>query len=59
MTRAKKYLFLTYPKTINLFGRITKTNKSPFIEKINTELIEFNKHIAKKKKPDDEELSLF
>ena len=61
MTRAKKYLFLTYPNKINISGRIIKTTKSPFIDGIKNELIDFHKQevIKKKKKTDDDQLSLF
>jgi len=60
MTRAKKYLYLTYSYKIELFGKIIQSNISPFLLKIKNELYEFEKQkINKKKKKDDDQLSLF
>ncbi|HOL48552.1 MAG TPA: UvrD-helicase domain-containing protein, partial [bacterium] len=56
MTRAKKYLYLTYTKTINYFGGIIQSEISPFLTKIKKELIEFKKQELKEK---NKQLSLF
>lgn len=61
MTRAKKYLFLSYSKTIELFGAKIEAEQSPFITKIKKELIEFKKQKLRIKQPSIQErqLSLF
>ncbi len=61
MTRAKKYLYLTYPGSLNLFGRIIESKRSIFLGRIEKELIEFQKHDFEKKKnrEDKDQLNLF
>lgn len=61
MTRAKKYLYLTYPGSLNLFGRRIESKRSIFLERIVKELFEFQKHNFEKKKnkEDKDQLDLF
>ena len=60
MTRAKKYLFLTYANKRFINGREYRLNRSPFLDHIEQELIEFSKTEYKKKiKGEDDQLSLF
>ncbi|MBN2544570.1 MAG: UvrD-helicase domain-containing protein [Spirochaetes bacterium] len=59
MTRARKNLYLTYSKKSSL-SNIPKLFKiSPFVEKIQKELIKFEVKEKKYKKADDEQLLLF
>ncbi|RLC49012.1 MAG: DNA helicase UvrD [Candidatus Cloacimonadota bacterium] len=58
MTRAKKFLFLTYAKKRMLFGQIMNLSKSPYLSDIEKELVKLSKSEykkPKKKKHDDQE----
>ncbi len=60
MTRAKKYLYLTHAKRRFLLGKEYKPVRSPFLNSIEKELIEFSKSEYKKKKEkDDLQIRLF
>ncbi len=60
MTRAKKFLFLTNAKKRFLMGKEYKLKRSPFLDDIEKELLEFSKSDYKrKKKKDDPQLKLF
>ena len=61
MTRAKRYLYLTYSRSFTLFGRTMNTGRSAFLERIENELIEFQEHKFEKKKgkEDKDQLNLF
>jgi len=60
MTRAKKYLYLTHAKKRFLMGKEYKPARSPFLNRIEKELIEFSKsEYKKKKKKDDFQMKLF
>ncbi len=62
MTRAEKFLFLTYAKKRVLFGREFNLDKSPYLTRIEKELIESSKSEYKKKpkkKKDDSQEILF
>ena len=60
MTRAKKYLFLTHADKRMLYGRELNLSKSPFLDKIEKDLAEFEKAENKKKdKKDYNQLDLF
>ncbi len=61
MTRAKEFLYMTYSKSLNLFGRNFQTERSAFLERIEKELIDFQayKLDKKKEKGDKDQLSLF
>ncbi|NQV18109.1 MAG: UvrD-helicase domain-containing protein [Armatimonadetes bacterium] len=60
MTRAKKYLYLTHAKKRFIMGKEYKQVRSPFLNRIEKELIEFSKSEYKKKKEkDDLQIRLF
>lgn len=60
MTRAKNYLFLTHTKRRFLMGKEYQLERSPFIDKIETEHIEAQKQEYKRKeKKRDDQLKLF
>lgn len=60
MTRAKKYLFLTYAKKRCIFGRSMELPPSPFLRSIEKSLQEVSINNPKRKKwVDSEQLSLF
>ena len=60
MTRAKKYLFLTHARKRFVMGKTYKLGRSPFLNRIEKELIEFSKSEYKKKKEkDDLQIRLF
>ena len=60
MTRAKKYLFLTHARKRFIMGKEYKPARSPFLDRIEKELIEFSKSEYKKKKEkDDLQIRLF
>ena len=60
MTRAKNYLFLTHAKKRFLMGKEYQFERSPFLNKIETELIEAKKQEYKQKeKKKDDQLELF
>jgi uncharacterized protein (TIGR00375 family) len=60
MTRAKKYLFLSHAKKRFILGREYHLKRSPFLNKIEKELIELTKSEYKKPvKKNDNQLSLF
>lgn len=61
MTRARQYLFLTHAKTRFIFGKKSEQERSPFLESIETRLLEELKAVRKKKeeKPEDRQLRLF
>ncbi len=58
MTRAKKYLYLTYAKHRQILNRQWNLGISPFLNDIKKELLEMEK-ISHKAKPDDKQLKLF
>ncbi len=58
MTRAKKFLFLTYAKHRKLLNREWNLPMSPFLKDIKKELLELEKPTYKAK-PDDKQLRLF
>ncbi|MEA3504680.1 MAG: UvrD-helicase domain-containing protein, partial [Bacteroidota bacterium] len=49
MTRAKKYLYLTNAKTRLLHGRKYDHNRSPFLEKIENDLLQYEKQAYTRK----------
>ena len=60
MTRAKNYLFLTHAKKRFLMGKEYQLERSPFLDKIEKELIEAQKQEYKRKeKKEDNQLELF
>ena len=64
MTRAKKFLFLTYAKRRFLMGKEYRLERSSFLNRIENELIEYSKSEYKKKEKkekekDDLQLELF
>ncbi|MCD4696502.1 MAG: hypothetical protein K8S16_09710, partial [Bacteroidales bacterium] len=60
MTRAKNYLFLTHAKKRFLMGKEYQWERSPFLDKIEKELIEAQKQEYKRKeKKEDNQLELF
>jgi superfamily I DNA/RNA helicase len=60
MTRAKNYLFLTHAKKRFLMGKEYQFKRSPFLDKIETELIEAQKQEYKhKEKKKDDQLKMF
>jgi uncharacterized protein (TIGR00375 family) len=61
MTRARQYLFLTHARTRFIFGKKFDQTRSPFLESIETRLLEELKTERKKKeeKPEDRQLRLF
>ena len=61
MTRARQYLFLTHAGTRFLFGRRSEQKRSPFLDSIETRLIDELKAGEKKKpeKKEDRQLKLF
>jgi uncharacterized protein (TIGR00375 family) len=59
MTRARKGLFLSYAKGRNLFGTNLSLPVSPFLLQIQDELIKRGEMEDKRKKPRDNQLSLF
>jgi len=60
MTRAKKYLYLSHAKTRYLYGREYHLSKSPFLNRLERDLIELTKSEYKKReKKEDNQLSLF
>ena len=60
MTRAKKFLFLTNANKRFLIGKEYKLKRSPFLDRIENELIEFSKtEYKKKEKKDDLQIRLF
>jgi superfamily I DNA/RNA helicase len=60
MTRAEKHLFLSNARRRFIKGREYVLPRSPFINNIQKELIDFSKiQFKKKSKEDDTQLSLF
>ncbi len=60
MTRAEKYLYLSYADRRPLFGRDWMLPRSSFLDKIEDDLLKLSKAaFHKKKKPPDNQLSLF
>ena len=60
MTRAKKLLFISYAQKRFLMGKDYYLQKSPFLNRIEKDLIELSKSTyQKKQKKDDNQLSLF
>ena len=60
MTRAKKHLFLTNAKRRFIMGKEYNLTRSPFLDKIEKELIKQNKSTYKKpKKKEDNQMNLF
>ena len=59
MTRAKKMLFLTHAKRRNLFGNHLDLPVSPFLVTIKEELVRRGRFEKGKRKPKDDQLSLF
>lgn len=59
MTRAKKGLFLSHATTRNLFGMNRSLPISPFLVEIKEELIKRGEAENKRKRPRDNQLSLF
>jgi len=60
MTRAKNYLFLTHAKKRFLMGKEFQFNRSPFLDKIEAELIEVQKQeYRQKEEKKDDQLKLF
>ena len=60
MTRAKKYLYLAHARNRFVMGKTYKLERSPFINRIEKELMEFSKSEYKKKKvKDDLQIRLF
>ena len=59
MTRAKKMLFLTHAKRRNLFGNHLGLPVSPFLLTIKEELVRRGTFEKGKRKPKDDQLSLF
>ncbi len=60
MTRAQKFLILSYTKRRFIFGREHSLKRSPFLDKIETELLEERKHEYRRKgKEEDLQMSLF
>jgi len=60
MTRAQKFLILSHAKRRFIFGREYSLKRSPFLDKIETELLEERKHEYKRKeKEEDLQTSLF
>ena len=62
MTRAKQLLFLTRAKKRHIFGRMENREISPFLEKIESDLLQltnFDKEYKKTEKDNINQLSLF
>jgi superfamily I DNA/RNA helicase len=59
MTRAQKFLYLTYAKKRDIFGKIYNLEKSRFIDNIENELFEMQQNPGKKKPADATQLRLF
>jgi DNA helicase II / ATP-dependent DNA helicase PcrA len=60
MTRAEKYLYLSHAQRRFIFNKEYALHRSPFIDKIEKELIEQSQAGPKKKqKKDDGQMSLF
>jgi superfamily I DNA/RNA helicase len=60
MTRAKKHLFLSYAQKRFLMGREVRLPRSPFLDRIQEELIERSKtEYQRKPKREDNQLGLF
>ncbi len=58
MTRAKKFLYLTFAKHRRIMNRDWHMPQSPFLKSIKKELLEQQKHTYKSK-PEDKQLRLF
>jgi len=60
MTRARKYLYLTHARRRFLMGRELQAQRSPFLERIEQELLELQQTSHKKRgRGDVNQLSLF
>lgn len=60
MTRAKKYLYLTHANRRFLHGREYRSDRSPYLNHIEEELIELSKsEYQRKAKKEDNQLGLF
>ena len=60
MTRAKKFLYLTNAKKRFLMGKEYRQTRSPFLDRIEKEMIEFSRSEYKRKeKKDDLQMKLF
>jgi len=59
MTRAKRYLYLSYAQSRMKHGKIIKTTRSPFLNSIEKALLNLQKNELPKQIPKDTQLSLF
>ena len=59
MTRAKKVLFLTWAKKRRIYGKSVRREVSPFIQAIETSLLDKKRISIKRKKPQYVQMSLF
>mgnify|MGYP006284903679 CR=1 FL=1 len=59
MTRAKSYLYMTHASKRFMMGQEKNMQRSPFLNRIEKELMEVEKNTYQKKKQDDSQLKLF
>jgi superfamily I DNA/RNA helicase len=59
MTRAQSYLYMTHASKRFIIGQERTMQRSPFLNRIEKELMEVDKNTYKKKKQDDSQLKLF
>jgi DNA helicase-2/ATP-dependent DNA helicase PcrA len=59
MTRARRYLYLSYARRRRLFGRELSLKRSPFVTAIEKELTELQEARQRRKGADTRQLELF